>query len=360
MKENSLTVCKKSFGVLADGTEINLYTVDNGDMAFSAMDYGCIITGIIAPGADKKDDVTLGFSSLDSWERRNSPFFGSFVGRYANRIRLAAFKLNGKDYRLDANDGQNCLHGGFSGYQSRPWHSEIYSEGDWRGVKFFGRSPSGDQGFPGNVDIEVFYLLNTKNELLMRYTACTDEDTPISLTNHTYFNLAGHKSGNIGNHVFQTHGDAKLLDVDSALLPTGKILEVDATVFDFSKPKSIGACFGHNELKKTGGGIDHCFCWPKINDAFDAEKLPLRVTVTEPKAGRKMIVKSNQPCCQLYTGNMLDPTIGKDGFTYNKHGAFCLETAQYNDAPNMAQFPQAILRPGELYDSATIYAFSKI
>jgi aldose 1-epimerase len=224
-------------------------------------------------------------------------------------------------------------------------------DGEWQGVCFSGISPSGDQGFPGNVNVEVFYMLNDNNEILMRYLAHTDEDTPISLTNHTYFNLAGHKAGSIAGHIFQIHDNVGMLEIDGDFLPTGRVVSTADTVFDFSKPRVF-----------TGEmDFDHCFCWSGAVEKFDGEKLlPLRVTVTEPESGRKMTVRSNQRCCQFYTGNMLVPTDGKDGFVYDKHGAFCLETAAYSDAPNVVSFPSAILHPGEVYDSATIYAFSKM
>ena len=231
-----MKVEKSKFGLLSDGSKVTLYTVSNGQMQFSVMDYGCTITSIILNGQDgKKTDVVLGFSTLDGYVN-SDVYFGAFVGRFANRIAKAQFTLNGKKYELDKNDGPNSLHGGFDGYDKMLWDSKIIKGKNAAGVQFSRLSPDGEQGFPGNLKITVTYLLDKNNNLSCSYTAKTDKATPVNFTNHTYFNLAGR--GQIYDHIMQMNS-AYYLEVSPKLIPTGKLLEVAGTPFDFNTPKAL-------------------------------------------------------------------------------------------------------------------------
>jgi aldose 1-epimerase len=349
---------KLPYGVLSDGTEVSLYTFKNSYMSFSATDYGCLLTSILLPAKTGSfDDILLGYSSLDSFVHRNSTYFGSLVGRYANRIQNAQFALGGKTYHLDNNDNGHSLHGGFSGYQQKIWKSEIVEAKEGSGVRFTRISPDGEQGYPGNLALEVCYLLNEKNELTLKYTAKTDADTPVNLTNHAYFNLKGHNSGTVARHIAQINS-AHYIEVDKTLIPTGRTPSVTGTVFDFNTAKPLGKDFGSPELALQGGGYDvgYCFAGPE-KLATAAGNLPLLATITEPDTGRVMTCSSDQPVMQLYTACMLSAKQGKNGADYGKYSAFCLETGQYTSAPTIPSFPQATVKAGETYSAVTVYAF---
>jgi aldose 1-epimerase len=350
---DKINVKKQVIGVLTDGSVISAYTVSNGEVTFTALDYGCILASLLMPSkSGKVDDILLGFSTLTGFVERNGPHFGSLIGRYANRIRGASFTLDGKTYELQKNyDGKHMLHGGFTRYDKMVWQSEIAETPDGKGVRFTRLSPDGEQGFPGNLALEVLYLLNDNNELTFRYIGKTDAATPINLTNHAYFNLKGNDGGNVGRHVARI-GSNKRFEIDEFSIPTGKILPVSGTAFDFTSEKPVGKDFGSPDLAQTNGGYDVCYC-------FDtpSSKPEFRAAVSEPETGRKVTVSSNQPCMQFYTSTNLKPTLGKNGFTYDKMGAFCLETQAYSNAPNTPEFPQAVLRPGETYESVSVYSF---
>jgi aldose 1-epimerase len=348
-----IRIQNQKFGVLGDGSKINLYTLSNGEMTVSMTDLGCILTSLLLPSkSGAVDDLLLGFSTLEGWIDRNGPHFGSLIGRYANRIRNAAFTLEGKTCNLDKNFlGRHTLHGGVLGYDRLPWKSEIVSTKAGAGVRFTRLSPAGEQGFPGNLYLEALYLLNDDNSLILRYQATTDAPTPVNLTNHAYFNLKGHRGGSVAGHTARIDS-GKRLEIDESLIPTGKILPVKDTVFDFSKEKPLGQDFGAPELALSNGGYDTCYCFESSKD-----NLPVRAQVTEAETGRILTVATDQPCMQLYTGNNLKPIAGKIGAVYEQYGAFCLETQQYTNSPNIPKFPQAILRPGETYESMTVYNF---
>jgi len=352
-----MKVKKQNYGTLSDGTKATLYTVSNGKMSFCVTDYGCTLTSILVP--DKIHgmvDVLLGFSTLDGYVTGKGSY-GALVGRFANRISGAAFSVEGKQYSLDANNNGNCLHGGFRRFEKMLWKSKAVSTKHGEGVRFTRTSPSLEQGFPGNVQLEVTYTLNDDNELTLSYRAVTDKATPINLTNHSYFNLAG--SGTILNHLLQLNCTS-YLDVDKALIPTGKLIPVKGTAFDFTKEKPVGA-----DIKKTGSGYDHCFVTQNYDahakSAFEiSEKtgLVLAAKVTDPASGRKMTVKTNQIGMQVYTGNSVEGTVGKNGCAYQNHDAICLETQCFPDSPNKPEFPSCILEPDRKYRALTVYGFS--
>ena len=351
-----MKVTKQKFGTLCDGTKVNLYTVKNDNMSFSCTEYGATLTSIVLNNKDgSKTDVLLGFSTLEGY--LNTKFcFGAVVGRFANRIGKASFVLNGKKYNLDKNDGPNTLHGGFDGYDKMMWKGKSVKGKSFSGVKFTRLSPDGEQGFPGNVKLEVTYLLDTKNNLTCFYTAETDAPTPINITNHAYFNLAG--KGNVGEQTMQMNS-SHILEVSPKLIPTGKLLPVEGTPFDFTSEKAIG-----RDIAAVGVGYDHCY----VTEMYNPEKIHTSVplddsdlvefcTVKEPKTGHEMSVCTNLEGCQFYSGNYIKGILGKNGMLYENHDAFCLETQAFPDTPNHADFPTCVLEPGQKMKSKTIYSF---
>ena len=351
-----MKVIKQKFGVLADGTKLNLFTVKNDNMSFSCTDYGATITSIVLNNDDgTKTDVLLGYSTADKFVNTRS-FFGVIVGRFANRIGGAKFSLDGKDYILDKNDGPNTLHGGFNGYDKIVWDAKPVSKKNAAGVKFTRVSPDGEQGFPGNVTLEITYLLDKNNNLTLYYTAVTDKATPINITNHAFFNLAG--NGTVHKHIMEMNS-TKYLEVNSKLIPTGKLLDVKGTAFDFTKPKEIG-----KDIKQTGVGYDHCYVTemynpenPQCGLPLDASDMVQFAKVKEPVSGHVMEVFTNMEGCQFYSGNYIGKTIGKNGVEYKAHDAFCLETQCFPDTPNKPKFPTCILQPGQKMKAKTVYSF---
>ncbi len=341
-----MRIKKKSFGTLSNGKRASLYTISNGTMSFSVTDYGCIITSIELPSKDGSvEDVALGYSTLEGYTRNNC-FFGCIVGRFANRIAGAKFELSGKTWQLDANENGNCLHSGKKGYHKMLWKAEPYRNARETGIAFRRRSPAGEQGFPGTLELKVTYGLTADNDIAIRYYAKTDAPTPVSLTNHTYFNLAGHDAGSVFDHQVQLFCD-RYVPVDSRAIPTGEILAVEGTPFDFRTPKPIG-----KDYAASNGGYDHNWA---VNRGGES---PYPVAgVYDPKSGRSLTVYSTQPGVQFYTGNFLNNLQGKDGAVYANNGGFCLETQHFPDAPNRPQFPDSILKPGERYREETIWHF---
>ncbi|HEY1861080.1 MAG TPA: aldose epimerase family protein [Gemmataceae bacterium] len=344
---------KMDFGKTADGTAVDLYTLTNANgMKAKIMTYGGIITELWVPDRDGKlDDVVLGFDDLKGY-LAGHPYFGAIVGRVGNRIAKGKFTLDGKEYKLAVNNGPNALHGGEKGFDKQVWKAQTISGDDGPGLKLTYTSPDGEEGYPGKLTMAVTYTLTNKNELKIDYTATTDKATPINLTNHTYFNLAGPKSGAIDDHELMLNADS-YTPTDDTLIPTGDITPVKGTPFDFTKAEKIGARIG--EIKGNVGGYDHNFVLKE-----GGKKEPsLAARVYEPKTGRVMEVLTTEPGVQFYTGNFLDGSNkGKGGVAYKKHGAFCLETQHYPDSVNHPKFPSTILKPGETFQATTIYRFS--
>lgn len=341
-----MKVKKRSFGTLSSGKKVSLFTVTNGEMSFSVTNLGCAITSILLPSSNGIPvDVVLGYSTLDGYAL-NGPYLGCLVGRFANRVSGAAFEVAGQTWSLDSNDHGNCLHGGRPGYHKTVWDAEVFANSREAGVIFRRRSPAGEQGFPGNLDMKVVYALTAANDIVLRYSAKTDQPTHVNLTNHTYFNLAGHDSGSVLNHEVQLFAD-RYTPVDQNAIPSGKILDVAGTPFDFRAGKKIGL-----DIDKVPGGFDHNW---EINRAGD----PLNpvALVTDPVSGRKLTVESTQPGVQFYTGNFLSGEIGKLGARYEKNAGFCLETQHFPDTPNRPEFPPSILLPGDRYRQETVWHF---
>ena len=349
-KSGEASVERSNFGTLDDGTVIESFTLRNAKGATArVITYGATLTELRVP--DRKgelDDVVLGFDNLKSY-RGPHPHFGGTIGRYANRIAKGRFTLDGKEYTLATNNGPNSLHGGNVGFDHRVWKAEALRESHVAAVRFSYLSKDGEENFPGDLSVAVTYTLTDANEVKIDYSAKTDKATPVNLTNHSYFNLAGAGSDVLG-HVLYLNAD-QYTPVDSTLIPTGEIRSVKGMPLDFTKPTAIGA---HISEIKDIGGYDHNFV---ING--EPGKLRLAARVSEPSSGRQMEVWTTEPGVQFYSAIGLDGTIiGKHGVAYKKYGALCLETQHYPDSVNHANFPSAILRPGAVFHSQTIYKFS--
>jgi aldose 1-epimerase len=333
------------FGFLSNGKKVKLYTLKAGDLKLSLTNFGATWTSLMVPsGKSRHEDVLLGYSSLEGY-LNNGPYIGVTVGRFANRIKGASFSLNGKTYRLNSTDSGNSLHSGPRGFDKLLWKSEAYEDSAGVYVRFELESPDGDCGFPGNLKAVVNYGLSKSNEIIADYQAEVDEPCPVNLTNHAYFNLAGEGKGNILSHEL-TLNSSSYLEVDNKSIPTGALLPVANSVFDFRTSRRIGANLG----KLTG--YDHCF-------AVDGEPGKLRpcAEVFEPVSGRSMKVFTTQPGVQFYTGNHLNIT-GKQGSRYVKHSGFCLETQHFPDSPNQSSFPSCIASPGKNYNEKAVFSFN--
>ena len=346
----SSEVSKQSFGKMPDGTAVDLYTLKDGKIEVRIMTFGGIVQTLKVP--DRKgnsDDVVLGFDTLDDYVKTgNSPHFGGIIGRYANRIADGTFTLDGKTYHIPKNDGPNALHGGPVGFDKVVWEAKQIPNG----IELTHVSPAGDQGFPGTLTAVVRYTL-VGNALKIDYSATTDADTVVNLTNHSYFNLKGQGNGDILQH--QVEIDAsRYTPVDANLIPTGDLAPVEGTPFDFRKLTVVGSRINdNNEQLKLARGYDQN--WVLDNKGKFAEA----AEVYEPTTGRVLQVSTDQPGIQFYTGNFLDGTLtGKDGKVYKYRYGLALETQHFPDSPNHPKFPSTELKPGQKYHTVTVYKFS--
>ena len=339
------------FGKTPEGTPVEKYVLSNGKMTVKVITYGAIITEIDVPDRNGKvADVVLGFDSLEGY-LGSHPYFGAATGRVANRIAKAKFTLDGKEYKLAANNGPNTLHGGLKGFDKVVWKASDVSGPAGPAVKMSYLSPDGEEGFPGNLSVSVTYTVTADNELRIDYSATTDKATPVNITNHSYFNLAGPGAGSILGHEVMLEADL-YTPVDDTLIPTGETTSVQGTPLDFTRPATLGSRIG--ELKGEPGGYDHNYVLRGGGKA-----LTLAARVTEPESGRVLEMFTSEPAVQLYTANFLDGTLkGKQGVIYKKQQAFCLEAQHYPDSANQPKFPSTILRPGSTYTQTTIYKFS--
>lgn len=346
--KSKMNIQKEFFGKLPDGREIEQYILTNSSgLKARLITYGATLVSLEVPDQDGQfADITLGHDSLEGY-LTSSPYFGSIVGRYGNRIAKGQFTLNGIKYQLATNDGENHLHGGVKGFDKVVWKAEpVQSEGAV-GVKFSYLSQDGEEGYPGNLSVTVIYTLTDDNELKISYEAETDKPTPVNLTHHSYFSLVGQGEDNILGHELMINAD-KYTPVDENLIPTGEIREVKDTPMDFTTPTAIGSRI--NEVK---GGYDHNYV---LNSGGGTMALAARLF--EPKSGRAMEIHTTEPGIQFYSGNFLDGSIsGKGGKIYYKHYGLCLETQHFPDSPNKPNFPSTILNPGEKYKSLTIHKF---
>jgi aldose 1-epimerase len=345
---------REPFGKTPDGTEVTLYTLTNQSGAEArVMTYGGIVVSLRVPDRDGKlDDVVLGYDDLEGYVRDNSPYFGALIGRYGNRISRGRFTLDGVEYRLARNNGENHLHGGLRGFDKVVWRASDVTQSEGQALQLTYLSRDGEEGYPGNMSVTVIYTLTGENELKIKYSATTDRPTILNLTNHSYFNLAG--AGDILSHEVTINAD-RFTPIDKGLIPTGELARVEGTPMDFRTPATIGYRIeeGYEQLL-YGLGYDHNWVLNK-----DVDALTLAARVYERGSGRVLEVYTTQPGMQFYSGNFLDGTIrGKGGKVYERRNGFCMETQHFPDSPNHPDFPSTILSPGQRYEQMTVYKFS--
>ncbi len=346
---------KQVFGRTTDGTPVDLYTLTNAHgLEAKVMTYGGIVLSLNVPDRTGKfDDVVLGFDRLDEY-LKNASYFGALIGRYANRIAKGKFALDGREYRLAQNDGENHLHGGVKGFHRVVWRAQIVRGKNGAGLNLTYLSKDGEEGYPGNLFVSVTYTLTTTDELRIDYSATTDKATIVNLTHHSYFNLAGAGAGDILAHEVTINAD-RFTPVDKTLIPTGEQRNVKRTPMDFTQPTAIGARIGEqDEQLLVGKGYDHNWVLNK-----SGASLSFAARVYEPRSGRVMDVHTTEPGLQFYSGNFLDGSIrGKQGKVYYLRYGFCLEAQHFPDSPNKMNFPSVVLHTGRKYTQTTIYKFS--
>jgi aldose 1-epimerase len=353
--EAIVNVKKQAFGKTADGTPADLYTLANANGVEARIsNYGGTVVSLVVPDRNGElGDVVLGFDTLEEYVEK-SLYFGCIVGRYANRIAKGRFTLDGVEYTLAQNDGENHLHGGIKGFDKVVWEAEAVQGDDAEGLELTYLSQDGEEGYPGNLSVRVVYSLTDDDELKIDYSATTDEATVVNLTNHSYFDLAGAVSGDILDHELMIRAD-QFTPIDETLIPTGELRSVKGTPMDFSQAVAIGARIEQDDEQLVfGNGYDHNWVLDK-----PAGSLGLAARVHEPTTGRVLEVYTTEPGIQFYAGNFLDGSItGKGGRVYERRYGFCLETQHFPDSPNQPGFPSTVFRPDEEYTQTTVYRFS--
>lgn len=346
-----MAVTKELFGTTQDGGEVYAFTLENANgMKARLINYGATLVNLYVPDKDGKvEDVVLGFDKLEDYYE-NESFLGSTIGPSANRTGNAAFRVDGKIYQIDANDGPNNLHSSFTnGYHKRVW--EVAETGE-ASVTLFLEAPDGDMGFPGNKRMTMTYSLSDDNALQLKYHGTSDKNTVINMTNHTYFNLSGHQAGKIEDHVLTIHA-GNYTPVIPGCIPTGEIAPVEGTPMDFTSPKPIGQDIEADfEQLKLGQGYDHNF----VIDGADGTLREIAV-VEDKKSGRKLKTFTTLPGVQFYAGNCIGVQKGKDGVTYGPRMGMCLETQYFPDAINKPNFPSNVFGPDRDYEAVTVYQF---
>lgn len=354
----ALIACMPLFGTTSisvdDFDSIKEYTLRNeSGMVVTVTNYGATITSIIVPDRDgRMADVALGYDRVEDYiNGLKRPYFGSVIGRYGNRIAKGIFTIDGEEYTLATNNGENHIHGGNMGFDKVVWTASATNDS----VVLTYHGKDGEEGYPGNLDVRVTYTLTDDNEIRIDYVATTDKATPVNLTNHTYFNLTGEGRGTIVDHVLRVMGK-RFTPIDSTGIPTGELRSVKGTPFDFREPKRIGRDIGKdNQQLKNGHGYDHNW----ILDRNGTDGLITAAVLYDPASGRQLEVLTTEPAMQVYTANFLNGSlVGKSGKAYEYRGGVCLETQHSPDSPNRPEWPSTILRPGETYKTTTIFKFS--
>ena len=345
----------EAFGTTKGEQAVEIYTLKNRRGAEArVMTYGATLVSLSVPDrAGRLEDVVLGFDRLETYEA-DTHYIGQIIGRYANRIAGGRFTLGGVEYKLAVNNGDNHLHGGLRGFDKVVWTAHTLGVRNGSAIEMTYLSRDGEEGYPGNLSVRVVYTLTDANELKIDYSATSDKDTVVNLTNHSYFNLAGHGKGNILGHRLTINAD-RFTPTDAGSIPTGELRAVRGTPFDFTRPVAIGARIEQaDEQLKYGSGYDHNFVL-----SGRAGTLRLAARVAEPTSGRVLEVWTTEPGVQLYTGNFLEGTAdGKGGRPYRRRYGFCLETQHFPDSPNRPDFPSTVLRRGGRFRSTTVYKFS--
>ncbi|MBI4475049.1 MAG: galactose mutarotase [Acidobacteria bacterium] len=351
------TVTRASFGATADGKPVDLFTLTNADgLEARIISFGGTVLSLRVPDRNGQlDDIVMGFDDVAGYETK-SPYFGAIIGRYANRIAKGQFTLDGQTYKLAANNGSNHLHGGVKGFDKVVWQGQEMTTAEGAGAVFTYTSPDGEEGYPGTVNARVTYTLTNRNELAVDYVATTDKPTPVNLTHHSYFNLAGDGKRDVLDHELMINAEA-FTPIDSTGIPTGEIAPVVGTPFDFRTSTAIGARINDSHDQITNGrGYDHNFVLKR-----EQEGLIQAARVSEPSTGRVLEVSTTEPGIQFYSGNFLDGSVtGKSGRVYKHRFGYCLEPQHYPDSPNRPNFPSTILRPGQQYRSRTVFRFSVV
>lgn len=349
-----MNIQKEAFGVTKSDKPVTKYILSNDNgMEVHILDYGAIITSIIVPDKDGNlDDIALGYDSIAEYED-NGPSYGAFIGRNSNRIQNASFELNGTVYNLDKNDGNNNLHGGYTGYHKMMYEATTLQDDISVSIELSRLSPHMEQGFPGNLEVKVIYSLTNDNQLIIKYHAVSDQDTVVNLTNHSYFNLSGHNAGSVLDHKVWIKSNS-FTPTDDNLIPTGEIADVTNTPMDFRQLKTLGKDINADYPPlKIAGGYDHNYVLNKETSGIE------RVAqLIDDKSGRVMDVYTDLPGMQLYSGNFMPTEKGKVGATYQKRYGVCFETQYYPNNINQPSFPSSVLRAGEEFNSTTIYKFS--
>ena len=344
---------KQVFGTTTDGKQVDIYTLTNANgLEARIMSYGGVVVSLRVPDRHGKlGDIVLGYDQLDGYLKKGA-YFGALIGRYGNRIGKGRFSLDGHDYSLAQNNGENHLHGGLVGFDKVVWTPSEVSTADGVSLKLTYLSKDGEEGYPGNLSVTVVYTLTNHDELKISYAATTDKTTVVNLTNHSFFNFAG--AGSILGHVIMVNAD-RFTPVDKGLIPTGELRNVKGTPMDFTNATAVGARVDQDYEQLTfAGGYDHNY----VLNKRDSES-SLAARVSEPVTGRVMEVYTTEPGMQFYSGNFLDGSItGKSGQVYQRRSAFCLETQHFPDSPNKPSFPSTVLKPGQRYSSTTVYKFS--
>jgi aldose 1-epimerase len=347
-KESAMSIEKTPFGKTQDGVEVDLYTCTNAQgVKLKMTNFGATVVAVEVPDRDGQlANVNMGYPSLDGYLGKQ-PYFGGTIGRYGNRIAKGKFTLDGQEYTLATNNGENHLHGGNAGFNKVVWQAEPVQTDAAVGLKFSYTSQDGEEGYPGNLTATVVYTLTNDNELVIEYTATADKPTPVNLTNHCYWNLRGAGSGTIRDHVLQLEAD-QYVPVGPTLIPTGELADVKGTPLDFTQPEKIGARL--DQIQADPVGYDHCYV---LRGKLGEMKLAARVK--DPASGRVLEIHTTEPGIQFYSGNFLDGAAENGG--YKQYEGFCLETQHYPDSPNQPNFPGTILKPGETYHHKTIHKF---
>jgi aldose 1-epimerase len=338
---------KKSYYGTIDNDTVYAYTIKNNKGLKAVIsNYGGTVLSLWTP--DKSGvpgDIVLGYDSLAGYRQKGNPYFGALIGRYANRIHHGTFQIDGKTYTLDLNNNGNSLHGGLKGFDKVIWTVNLVNDSSLA-LSYLSRD--GEEGYPGNLNIKVVYTITSENGLMIDYTALSDMKTPVNLTNHAYFNLSAGKDSTILSEEIKINA-SRYTPVDDSLIPTGKIVTVEKTPFNFLMTKKIG-----KDIDQVKGGYDHNFVINRKDSG-----MVVAAELYDPVSGRRLIVKTTQPGIQFYTGNFLNSTLtGRDGKKIAKHGALCLETQHFPDSPNQSSFPNTILAPGQTFHETTVYLFS--
>ncbi|MEZ6134308.1 MAG: aldose epimerase family protein [Pirellulaceae bacterium] len=345
------------FGKTKDGLAVELYTIESSaGLVAKVMTRGATLVQLHVPDSDgNKADVILGWDDVAGYESADNQYFGCTTGRVCNRIAKGEFTLNGKKYSLAKNDGPNHLHGGADRSLDKVvWTAKPFENEKASGVRLTYTSPAGEEGYPGELKIAVVYSIpKDKNQLRIAYSATTDADTPVNLTNHAYFNLGGHGSPTILDHTLRINGDS-YTPVDETLIPTGTVAPVAGLEVDFRKPKKIGKDIT-SLIESPTLGFDHNFV---LNALEDGKSMRLAAMLFDKQSGRRMRIMTTEPAIQFYSGNFLKGQMGKDGKTYAHQSACCLETQHYPDSVNHPKFPNTILKPSDTYESTTVLVFS--